>query len=170
MASTLWLTGLPASGKSTIAQKLRRWSVQRLAILDGDEFRSTHLGNDLGYDRVSREENVMRAATVAQIMNNNDVAVVAAFVTPYESTRAIAQKIIGPDRFLLVHVDTPLATCEARDPKGLYKRAREGALQNFTGVSDDFEAISLPHLVVDGTNTDQATHEVMIALGLARQL
>jgi adenylylsulfate kinase len=170
MSSTIWLMGLPASGKTTIAQKISNWCYEKIAVLDGDLFRASALGQGLGYDEAGRLENIKRAASVARLMNDNGLPVVAAFVTPYEAARVMAQQIIGPDRFLLVHVATPLATCETRDPKGLYEGARQGTVLNLTGVDGPFETTQLPCLIVDGTDTNLATNQIIGALGLGRKL
>ncbi len=170
MSSTVWLMGLPSAGKTTVATKLVAWALEKIAILDGDLFRASPLATGLGFTEEGRHENIIRAASVAKLMNDNGLPVVAAFVTPYEAARVAAQQIIGPDRFFLVHIATPLATCEARDPKGLYEGARQGTIQNLTGIDGPFQPTTLPYIELDGTDTNLATNQLMHALGLGRRL
>ena len=139
---TVWLTGLSGSGKSTIARELERRLFERRCgsyVLDGDEVRRG-LNAGLGFSAADRQENIRRCAEVAHLMNEAGLVVVTAFISPYRTDRARAREIIGPDRFVEVFVDAPLAVCEARDVKGLYQRARRGEVPAFTGVSDPYEA------------------------------
>jgi bifunctional enzyme CysN/CysC len=145
---TVWLTGLSGSGKSTIARALERRLYDRRCacyVLDGDEVRRG-LNAGLGFSAADRQENIRRCAEVAHLMNEAGLLVVTAFISPYQADRAMARDIIGPDRFVEVFVDAPLAVCEARDPKGLYRQARRGELPAFTGVSDPYEAPAAPDL------------------------
>jgi bifunctional enzyme CysN/CysC len=139
--ATVWLTGLSASGKSTIARQLEKQLIEqgRLCyILDGDNVRHG-LNRDLGFSMDDRKENIRRIAEVAALMNEAGVIVVTAFISPYRLDRQSAREVIGDEGFIEVFVDTPLEICEARDPKGLYKKARAGEIRQFTGVSDTYE-------------------------------
>jgi adenylylsulfate kinase len=148
MSSTIWLTGLSASGKSTLAQALKDTLSgldKPCRIIDGDELRRG-LCADLGFSRADRRENIRRAAEVCYQLNLADVAVVAALISPYREDREMARQIIGEERFIEVHLDTPLEVCEQRDPRGLYRRARAGEIPTFTGISDPYEAPEAPAL------------------------
>jgi adenylyl-sulfate kinase len=157
----VWLTGLSGAGKSTIAQALNALVMERgreVTFLDGDVVR-THLSKGLGFSRADRDANVKRIAFVAAEVVRHDGIVVCAVMSPYESTREECRKMIGADRFVLVHVNTPLAVCEERDPKGLYASARRGEIRNFTGIDDPYEPPTRPDLVLtttDGTPGDDA--------------
>jgi adenylyl-sulfate kinase len=146
--ATVWFTGLPASGKSTIAVGVeeRLLAAGRSAyLLDGDNLRHG-LNGDLGFDAAARTENVRRAAEVARLFADAGTVALVSLVSPYEADRAAARKLHAEDglRFVEVFVNTPLEECERRDPKGLYARARAGKLSGFTGVDDPYEAPSSP--------------------------
>jgi adenylylsulfate kinase len=144
----VWLTGLSGSGKSTVAYAFERALVDagRLAfVLDGDNLRHG-LCADLGFSAEDRSENVRRAACAAGLLADAGVVVVGALISPYRSDRAQARDQAGAERFLEVFVDAPLEVCEGRDPKGLYKKARSGAIPRFTGISDPYEAPESPDL------------------------
>ena len=149
--ATIWLTGLSGSGKSTIAKELERDLTDQghlCYILDGDNVRHG-LNRDLGFSLEDRQENIRRIAEVARLMNEAGVIVITAFISPYRADRAAAREIIGKDDFVEVFVDTPLEVCEARDPKGLYKKARAGEIPQFTGISDPYEAPTAPELILN---------------------
>ena len=148
--ATVWFTGLPASGKSTIAVGVeeRLLAAGRSAyLLDGDNLRHG-LNGDLGFDAAARTENVRRAAEVARLFADAGTVALVSLVSPYEADRAAARKLHAEDglRFVEVFVNTPLEECERRDPKGLYARARAGELSGFTGVDDPYEAPSSPEV------------------------
>ena len=148
--ATVWFTGLPASGKSTIAVAVeeRLLAAGRSAyLLDGDNLRHG-LNGDLGFDAAARAENVRRAAHVARLFADAGTVALVSLVSPYEADRAAARKLHTGEglRFVEVFVNTPLAECERRDPKGLYARARAGELSGFTGVDDPYEAPSSPEV------------------------
>ena len=148
---TLWLTGLSASGKSTLAYTLERGLMARgraCYVLDGDNVR-TGLNNDLGFSAADRAENIRRTAEVARLMNDAGLIVIAALISPLRGDRAHARKIIGDAFFREVYVSTPLIVCESRDPKGHYKRARTGLVADFTGISSPYEPPSAPDLAID---------------------
>jgi adenylyl-sulfate kinase len=145
---TVWFTGLPCAGKSTLARLVERKIRERgfpVIVLDGDEVR-TWLTAGLGYSREDREENIRRIARLAMFQNRAGVATITAAISPYRRTREDARRMIG--RFVEVYVDCPLQVCEQRDVKGLYKRARSGEIQRFTGVSDPYEPPLAPEAVV----------------------
>jgi len=148
---TLWLTGLSGAGKSTLANSLARASrvaTRPIFVLDGDVLRAG-LCRDLGFSASDRHENVRRVAEVARLMNEAGVTVACALISPMVADRAQARAIVGEHRFIEIHVATPLAACEARDPKGLYKRARAGELKQFTGISSVYEVPPNPALTLD---------------------
>lgn len=148
---TLWLTGLSASGKSTLAYSLERELVmadRACYVLDGDHVRHG-LSSDLGFTADDRAENIRRVAEVARLMNDAGLIVIAALISPLRVDRALAKKIIGEAYFREVHVSTSLAICESRDPKGLYRRARSGRVAEFTGISSPYEPPEYPALQID---------------------
>jgi adenylylsulfate kinase len=150
-ARTLWLTGLPGSGKSTLAMALdeRLFASGRASfVLDGDNLRHG-LCSDLGFSSEDRHENIRRVAEVAHLLNEAGLIVIAAFISPYRADRDMARRIVGDARFAEVHLATPLAACEARDPKGLYRKARAGQLSGFTGIDAPYEAPLAPALALD---------------------
>ncbi len=118
------------------------------ATLDGDALRHG-VSRDLGFTPGDRTENVRRAAELARLLNDQGLVVIAALITPYRHERALARSIVGASRFVEVFVSTPVALCEARDPKGLYRRARAGDLTGFTGVDAPYERPTSPSMVVD---------------------
>lgn len=148
---TLWLTGLSAAGKTTLAQALAEALTTAGApceVLDGDAVRQA-LSRDLGFSRSDRSENIRRVAQRCRQINDAGGWAIAAVISPYQDDRQLARQIIGASRFFEVYLATPLAVCEARDPKGLYRRARAGEIVNFTGVSDAYEAPLNPDLQLD---------------------
>jgi len=148
---TVWFTGLSASGKSTLAFALERDLVDMghaCYVLDGDNVRHG-LNRNLGFSHEDRTENIRRIAEVARLMNDAGLIVITAFISPYRDDRRLAQNIIGMERFIEIHVSTPIATCEARDPKGMYRRARAGQTPEFTGVSAPYEAPESPAMKID---------------------
>lgn len=150
-ALTVWLTGLSGSGKSTLAVALdQRLTAEGYAcyVLDGDNVRHG-LNRDLGFSPADRRENIRRIAEVARLMNDAGLIVITAFISPYRDDRRMAQEIIGTDTFLEVYLNTSLAVCEERDPKGFYKQARNGQIKEFTGVNAPYEAPSDPSIFFD---------------------
>lgn len=147
---TVWLTGLSASGKTTLAIELDKALMEAKRpcfMLDGDNVR-TGLCSDLGFGPDARHENIRRVAEVARLMNDAGLIVISAFISPYRSDREMARKVIGDERFIEVYLDAPLEVCEKRDPKGLYRKARRGEIADFTGVSAPYEAPTAPAAVV----------------------
>jgi adenylyl-sulfate kinase len=157
---TVWFTGLPSSGKSTLAGLLQQRIRDRgfpVMVLDGDEVR-TWLTAGLGFSREDRDENIRRISHLALFQNRASVITITAAISPYRGARERARELIG--RFLEVYVDCPLAVCEERDVKGLYKKARRGEVQHFTGVSDPYEPPTAPDLVL---RTDLESKEQCVA-------
>ena len=149
----VWLTGLSGAGKSTIALALERQLHDRgihSYLLDGDDLRQG-LNSDLGFMPENRVENIRRAGEVARLMVDAGLVVLAAFISPYRADRQMVRERFARGDFLEVFVDTPLAVCEQRDPKGLYVRARSGEVPNFTGVSAPYEEPQAPELRIDTT-------------------
>jgi bifunctional enzyme CysN/CysC len=165
--ATVWLTGLSASGKSTIAYAVERRLVETghaCAVLDGDNMRHG-LNRDLGFSPEDRTENIRRVAEVARLMNDAGLIVLTSFISPYAADRHNARLIIGPERFMETYVEAPQAECERRDPKGLYAKARAGLIPEFTGVSAPYEAPAAPDLRLDGAgNLDAAVEAVLRSL------
>lgn len=164
---TLWLTGLPASGKSTIATAIVS-ELARLGIacelLDGDVVR-TNLSKGLGFSREDRETNVLRVGFVCGLLNKYGVNTVVALISPYQATRDKLRNSLP--NFLEVYVSCPLEVCIERDPKGLYKRALSGEIAEFTGISDPYEAPQQPDLVLS-THSDTIEISVEKALNYLR--
>jgi len=147
-AAVLWLTGLPASGKTTVAREVERILFGRgcqTMLLDGDQVRHG-LNGDLGFSESDRRENIRRVAEVAGLFFRQGSIVVCTFVSPYADDRDFARGLVPEGRFFEVFVDTPLEECERRDPKGLYARARRGKIQNMTGIDAPYEAPEDPEI------------------------
>jgi adenylylsulfate kinase len=154
--ATLWFTGLSGSGKSTLAFTLEHALVQAgyLAyVLDGDNIRHG-LNKNLGFSAADREENIRRIGEVAKLFADAGVITMTSFISPYrkdrDDVRALHQA--GNLPFIEIYLNTPIATCEQRDPKGLYKKARAGQLKNFTGIDDPYEAPLKPEVTIDATS------------------
>jgi adenylylsulfate kinase len=148
---TLWLTGLSGSGKSTVAVAAEHALVERgrlSYVLDGDNVRHG-LNKNLGFSPEDRTENIRRIAEVAKLFTDAGVIVLTSFISPYRADRDAARAIFGEGDFVEVFVSTSLETCEERDPKGLYKKARAGQIPEFTGISAPYEAPERPELVLD---------------------
>ncbi len=146
----IWLTGLSGSGKSTLASllgdRLMR-SGRHAYVLDGDNVRHG-LNSDLGFSAEDRTENIRRIGEVAALFAHAGVITIAAFISPYITGRQAARKAVGEGRFIEVFLDAPLAICEQRDPKGLYKKARAGEIAEFTGIDAPYERPAKPELVL----------------------
>jgi adenylylsulfate kinase len=155
-ALTIWLTGLPCSGKTTLAtllaQSLCERGVSRLEVLDGDVVR-THLSKGLGFSRMDRDTNILRIGWVCQVLARHGVTTIVAAVSPYRESRnlvrAMIEKIGGAGAFLEVWVRCSIDECIRRDVKGMYAKALRGEIQQFTGVSDPYEEPIVPDLVVE---------------------
>lgn len=154
-ALTIWMSGLSGSGKSTIANQLETFLNElgyHTYILDGDNTR-LGLNKGLGFSEEDRVENIRRVAEVCKLMNDAGLIVICSFISPFEKNRTQARDIIG-DNFIEVFIDTDLQTCEMRDPKGLYKKARAGEIKDFTGISSPFETPSNAIVLKNNTQED----------------
>lgn len=144
----LWLTGLSASGKSTIATELERQLFNRgnqVCMLDGDNVRHG-LCSDLGFSQEDRTENIRRIGEVAKLVASHGLICITAFISPYRADRELVRKLLPEGRFFEVYVNAPIEVCEARDPKGLYAKVRANEIKNFTGISAPYEAPEHPEL------------------------
>ncbi|EDN36265.1 adenylyl-sulfate kinase [Francisella tularensis] len=149
----LWYTGLSGAGKSTIANAVDRILYERgyhTYIIDGDNIRHG-LNHDLGFDEISRTENIRRVSEVAKLFVDAGLIVSIVLISPFIYDREQARKIIG-DNFIEIFIDAPLAECEKRDPKKLYKKAREGEIANFTGISSPYEKPINPHIHITSSS------------------
>jgi adenylylsulfate kinase len=149
-SKVLWFTGLSGSGKSTLANLLECELHERgikTYILDGDNVRMG-LNKDLDFSESGRVENIRRIAEVSKLFIDAGVVVLTAFISPFRSDRAIARSLSGTDNFVEIFVDCPLEICEQRDIKGLYKKARNGEIKNFTGIDSPFEEPENPEIKV----------------------
>ena len=168
----LWFTGLSGAGKSTIADRVEQ-KLQSLGsntyLLDGDNVRHG-LNRDLGFTEEDRVENIRRIAEVSRLMADAGLIVIVSFISPFRSEREMARGLADEGEFVEIFVDTPVEVCEARDPKGLYAKARRGDLVNFTGIDSPYEPPENPELRIDTTNTsvDEAVDLVLESLSSAR--
>ena len=162
--SVIWLTGLSGSGKSTIAnlvdQQLFRMGV-RSYFLDGDNLRSG-LNQDLGFSNDDRMENIRRVAEVSKLFIDSGSLLFCSFISPSNEIRSLAREIVGRDFFHEVYIQCKLSTCEARDPKGLYKKARQGLIPQFTGIDSPFEEPASPDLLIKNDDGDASTAAQML--------
>ena len=161
----LWFTGLSGSGKSTIAHRVERTLIERGAfayVLDGDNVRHG-LNSDLGFSPEDRVENIRRIGEVARLFADAGALVVSAFISPYRKDRDRVRALMGPGEFIEVFVDTPLEVCEARDPKGLYKKARSGEMSGLTGLDAPYQPPDEPeiHLKTLNLSVDEAAGRVI---------
>lgn len=158
----IWFTGLSGSGKSTLANALEvelHKQSKRTYILDGDNIRQG-LNKDLGFTDADRVENIRRIAEVAKLMMDAGLIVMTAFISPFAREREMARELIGEENFIEIFVDTPINVCEKRDPKGLYKKARDGSLPNFSGVSSSYEAPINPNIIVNAITINKIGHSI----------
>ena len=167
-SALLWFTGLSGSGKSTIANGvdvlLNERSVHTY-LLDGDNIRHG-LNSNLGFSAGDRAENIRRIGEVGKLLVDAGLIVCAAFISPYRADRDRIREILPAGRFIEIHVDASLATCEARDPKQLYAKARAGEIKGFTGIDDPYEAPETPELRLDSDrrDADALAHDVVAYL------
>lgn len=162
----VYMTGLPGAGKSTLAvlaeRRLHAMGL-RTYVLDGDEVRQG-IGRDLGFCDADRAENVRRVAEIARLMVDAGLIVITALISPFRADREAARQRFAPGEFIEVFVDAPLAVCEARDPKGLYRRARRGEIAGFTGIDSRYEPPVNPEVHVDSARmTPFEATEVLLA-------
>jgi adenylylsulfate kinase len=163
--AVLWFTGLSACGKSTIANTVDHLLHSRgkhSFVLDGDNIRMG-LNKNLGFSAEDRAENIRRIGEVAKLFTESGTIALTAFISPYKVDRDAVRALLAPGEFIEVFVKASLETCEERDPKGLYKKARAGEIKNFTGISDPYEAPQKPELVLDSDSKgiDDLAHEVV---------
>ena len=159
--AVLWFTGLSGSGKSTLAHRVEERLFERgwyTYILDGDNVRHG-LNGDLGFSEADRRENIRRIGEVSKLFTDAGVVVLAAFISPYREDRERVRALFEPREFVEIYVKCPLGTCEERDPKGLYRKARAGELPDFTGIDSPYEEPPCPELVVD---TDELEIEACV--------
>jgi len=165
----LWFTGLSGSGKSTLAGALEQ-ALFSLGVstylLDGDNVRHG-LCRDLGFSDEDRRENIRRVGEVSKLMVDAGLVVLTAFISPHKVERDMVRAQLAEGQFIEIFVDTPLETCEARDPKGLYKKARAGELKNFTGIDSIYQAPEKPEIHINGEQL--VTHLVPQLLAVLRQ-
>jgi adenylyl-sulfate kinase len=159
----LWFTGFSAAGKSTLADRvveLLNHNGNQLERLDGDEVRK-NLTNDLGFSKEDRDENIRRIGFVAELLSRNNVGVIASFISPYRKQRQGLRDMVT--NYIEIFVDAPLAVCEARDPKGMYKKARAGEIKQFTGIDDPYEPPENPeiHVKTDELSVEECAQLVL---------
>ena len=153
--AVLWFTGLSGSGKSTIAnlvEKKLHAAGRHTFLLDGDNVRHG-LNKDLGFTEADRIENIRRVGEVAKLMSDAGLIVLTAFISPFRAEREMVRTMLPAGEFVEIFVDTPLEVAESRDVKGLYKKAREGQLKNFTGIDSPYERPETPEIRIDTTRT-----------------
>ncbi len=153
-SAIIWLTGLPASGKTTIARELEKKLYEMGAhtyILDGDNMRHG-LNMDLGFSKDNRKENIRRIAEVGKLFSDAGIITICAFVSPYKDDREAARNLVEESEFIEVYVKCPLDICMERDPKSMYKKAVTGKMKAFTGVDDPYEEPDCPEIVIETDN------------------
>lgn len=164
-SAVLWFTGLSGAGKSTVANTVDHMLHQlgiHTYVLDGDNIRMG-LNKNLGFSAEDRAENIRRIGEVAKLFSDAGIFVLTAFISPYRVDRDRAREILPAGEFVEVFVDTSLETCEKRDPKGLYKKARAGEIKGFTGIDDPYEEPLKPEITLNGDakSIDELAQEVV---------
>ncbi len=157
-SKVIWCTGLSGAGKTTLAKNLEKALHNKghlTQVLDGDNIRSG-INSNLGFTEADRRENIRRIAEVSKLLIESGVITINSFISPTTEIREMAMDIIGKENFIEIYVEAPIEVCEARDVKGLYKKAREGKIKNFTGIDSPFEAPKNPDAVI---NTHKYNHE-----------
>ena len=167
-SKVIWLTGLSGSGKSTIGLALEKRLFQEnfvAQLLDGDNIRSC-INKNLGFSEEDRKENIRRIAEIAKLYLSSGIITINSFISPTAETRNIAKEIVGEADFLEIYINAPMATCESRDVKGLYKKARAGEIQGFTGVNQAYEEPENPALELrtDLLGVDEAVDKLFTFL------
>ncbi|MBW1848512.1 MAG: adenylyl-sulfate kinase [Deltaproteobacteria bacterium] len=154
--TAVWLTGLSASGKSTIAHHLEK-QLHKMGhstyVFDGDNVRHG-LCEDLGFSGKDRSENIRRIGEMTRLFIDAGIIAITAFISPYKKDREIVRKLTGKDRFIEVYVKCPIDVCESRDPKGIYQKAKKGDIQNFTGISAPYETPENPDITIESNIED----------------
>ena len=164
-SKVIWMTGLSGSGKTTIAKGVEKYLHSQAILnqlLDGDNIR-LGVSNNLSFSPLDREENIRRIAEVSKLFLNCGVVTLNCFISPTIGIRKIAKNIIGKENFIEIYVDASVETCEKRDVKGLYKKARKGEIKDFTGISAQFEAPENPELTIDTSklSIDESVQKVL---------
>jgi adenylylsulfate kinase len=168
MSGIIWFTGLSAAGKSTIAHLVEKEFFKqsvRTYVLDGDNVRHG-INSDLGFSREERRENLRRIVEISKLFVDAGIFVLAAFITPYQDDRAYIRKQFENDNFLEIYVKCSLEECEKRDPKGQYRKARAGIIQDYTGVSSPYEEPKRPDLIIntEKLNLENSVNEIITFL------
>lgn len=161
----VWFTGLSGAGKTTIANKVEQLLFEKghhTYLLDGDNVRHG-INRDLGFSDQDRVENIRRIGEMAKLFTDAGIIVLTAFISPFKEDRKMVRELVEPKEFIEVFVDTPLAECEKRDPKGLYKKARAGQIKNFTGIDSAYQAPDKPEIVISST-TDSVEHSANLVI------
>ena len=167
-SKVIWMTGLSGSGKSTIAQHLERHLYNHsffAQVLDGDNIRSG-INNNLGFSVDDRKENIRRISEVAKLYLNSGIITLNSFISPTIEIRQMAKEIVGSDDFIEVFINTPIEICEARDVKGLYKKARKGEIKGFTGIDSPYEPPVQPDIEIKTENLtiEQSVNQLFEAI------
>ena len=165
----IWLTGLSGAGKSTIAIQLAvklKQLTYKVSIIDGDQLRIQY--NDLGFSNEDRIKQMHRAIDLAKKQFNEDMFVIVALISPFDSIRKLAREKIYKDNFIEVYINTPLSICEERDTKGLYKKARLGLIKNMTGIDSIYEVPIKPEITID-TSKEEMVDSVLKILTFLRR-
>ena len=169
--TVIWFTGLPCSGKSTLANALCNTLSEKgffCQVLDGDEVRKG-ISKDLGFTMADRLENIRRVAEICKILTDNGIITLCSFVSPTEEIRNTAKNTIGKDDFLEVYISTSVEVCEERDVSGFFKKSRKGEISDFTGISSPFEVPLRPDIVIDSSRHSLAESiEILLPVALKR--
>ena len=163
MAFVIWMTGLPCSGKTTIARKLQE-QISNLAVLDGDELREWLSPKD--FSREGRDEHNRKVAHLAKLLMEHEVPVSVSLISPFKGNREQASEVIGNDKFIETYIKCPLGVCEERDVKGMYKKARNKEIKGFTGIDDPYDVPKNPELVIETENKslDESVEQILTHL------
>ncbi len=159
----IWFTGLSGSGKSTIANALEKKLFElnyKTYLLDGDNIRHG-LNSDLGFSDANRIENIRRIGEVAKLFVDSGMIVITAFISPFQKERDFVRNLVNKDEFIEVFIDTPIEICQKRDPKGLYKKALNGEIKNFTGVSSPYEKPLNPEIILNSYKVDKNIAQII---------
>ena len=170
----LWFTGLSASGKSTLANVVEKKLFQmnyKTYLLDGDNVRHG-LNKDLGFNEESRVENIRRIGEVSKLFLDSGIIVLTAFISPFKSDRNLARSLVAKEQFIEIFIDASIETCEKRDPKGMYLKARNGEISNFTGISSPYECPKNPelHIINNNITIDEASNQIIEYLILKKYI